>query len=79
MGQSEGAGSQSIAVDRSDRPTGVSRALLVPAFFVTIALVIALLARDNAEPLILGLLVLFLGLFPLTLLSFLVLTPPRNG
>ena len=32
MGQSEGAGSQSIAVDRSDRPTGVSRALLVPAF-----------------------------------------------
>src|SRR6476620_5995298 len=67
MSQSEGAGSQGAAVDRSDRPAGVSRALLVPAIFVTIALVVALLARENAEPLILALLVLFavIGVFSL--------------
>jgi two-component system, cell cycle sensor histidine kinase and response regulator CckA len=67
MGQSESAGGQSIAVDRSDRPAGMSRALLVPAIFVTIALVVALVAREDAEPLILALLVLFavIGVFSL--------------
>jgi two-component system cell cycle sensor histidine kinase/response regulator CckA len=67
MGQIEGAGRQGIAVDHSDRPAGVSRALLVPAIFVTIALVVALVAREDAEPLILALLVLFavIGVFSL--------------
>jgi two-component system cell cycle sensor histidine kinase/response regulator CckA len=67
MGQSEGAGSHGVAVDRSERSGGVSRVLLVPVALVTIALVVALLARDDAEPLILALLVFFavIGVFSL--------------
>src|SRR3954453_3043567 len=67
MSQSKGVVNQAAAIDRSDQPVGISRALIVPIILVTIALGIAFVARENAEPLILALLVLFavIGVFSL--------------
>ena len=67
MADGEGAASRSVAVDRSEKAGGVTRVVLLTVTFVAVMLALILVAREQAEPLILGLLALLavVGVFSL--------------
>jgi two-component system, cell cycle sensor histidine kinase and response regulator CckA len=67
MADSEGGASRSVAVDRSERAGGVTRVVLLTGTFVAVMLALILVAREQAEPLILGVLALLavVGVFSL--------------
>ena len=67
MADGEGAASRSVAVDRSEKAGGVTRVVLLTVTFIAVLLALIVVAREQAEPLILGLLALLavIGVFSL--------------